>query len=103
MCNLYSMTRAREAMLRLFRVSDNRAAAVEPTPAIFPGYIAPVVRKADDGERELVNLNWGLRAAAERPRTAARHQRARRQDPYQQVLAIVFRAAPLPSAGVAVL
>ena len=60
MCNLYSMTRARDAMLRLFRVSDNRAAFVEPKSSIFPGYVAPVVRKADDGERELVNLNWGF-------------------------------------------
>ena len=60
MCNLYSLTRAREAMLRLFRVSDNRAAALEPQAAIFPGYVAPVVRNAEDGERELVNLNWGF-------------------------------------------
>ena len=60
MCNLYSMTRSREAMLRLFRVGDNRAAAVKPKAAIFPGYVAPIVRKAADGERELVNLNWGF-------------------------------------------
>ena len=56
-CNFYSMTRSREAMLRLFRVGDNRAAAVEPKAAISPGYVAPIVRKAADGERELVNLN----------------------------------------------
>jgi putative SOS response-associated peptidase YedK len=54
------MTRSREAMLRLFRVSDNRAVAVEPQPSIFPGYTAPVVRKAGDGERELVNMSWGF-------------------------------------------
>lgn len=36
MCNLYSLTRAREAMLRLIRVSDNRAAAIELTPANLP-------------------------------------------------------------------
>ena len=60
MCNLYSMTRSREAMLRLFRVGDNRAAAVEPKPGDLPGYVAPIVRKAADGERELVNLNWGF-------------------------------------------
>ena len=60
MCNLYSMTRNREAILRLFRVSHNRAAAYEPRDAIFPGYQAPVVRKATDGERELVVLNWVL-------------------------------------------
>jgi len=28
MCNLYSMTAAREAIIRLFKVADNRAAAI---------------------------------------------------------------------------
>ena len=60
MCNLYSITRAREAELRLFRVSDNRGAAITPLPAIFPGHTAPVVRQTVDGERELVNLSWGF-------------------------------------------
>jgi putative SOS response-associated peptidase YedK len=54
------MTRAPEAVLRLFRVGHNRAAPIEGRNAIFPGYVAPVVRMADDGERELVNLNWGF-------------------------------------------
>lgn len=60
MCNLYSMTTAREALIRMFRVSDNRASAVDPLPAIFPGHTAPVVRHAGDGERELVLLSWGF-------------------------------------------
>ena len=30
MCNLYAMTTSREAVLRLFRVSDNRAVTFEP-------------------------------------------------------------------------
>ena len=47
-------------MLRLFRISDNRAAAINSQLAIFPGYIAPVVRTASDGARERVNLNWGF-------------------------------------------
>jgi putative SOS response-associated peptidase YedK len=51
---------AESAILRLFRISHNRAAAYEPRDAIFPGYQAPVVRKAADGERELVVLNWGF-------------------------------------------
>ena len=41
-------------------VAPDRAAAIEPKPAIFPGYAAPIVRRAADGERELVNLNWGF-------------------------------------------
>ncbi len=60
MCNLYSMTRNREAIIRLFRVPHNRATAIEPLPAIFPGYQAPIVRSTDDGERELVMMSWGF-------------------------------------------
>ncbi len=60
MCNLYSITAAREAMLRLFRVGHNRAAATTARDAVFPGHMAPVVRQAADGERELVELSWGF-------------------------------------------
>jgi putative SOS response-associated peptidase YedK len=64
MCNLYSLTRNRDAILRLFRVSHNRAMAFEPMNAIFPNYSAPVVRHAADGEdasvRELVLMSWGF-------------------------------------------
>lgn len=60
MCNLYSITAAREAMLRLFRLGHNRAVAFEPLPAIFPGHIAPVVRLAADGEREMLPMSWGF-------------------------------------------
>ena len=49
MCNLYSKTSAREAVLRLFRVGHNRAAAFAPASAIFPARAAPVVRIAQDG------------------------------------------------------
>lgn len=60
MCNLYSVTRNHDAIARLFRVPHNRAAAFEPLPAIFPGYQAPIVRLAADGEREIVVRNWGF-------------------------------------------
>lgn len=60
MCNLYSMTRVPEAVRRMFGVAHNRAVAFDPVPAIFPGYVAPVIRKAADGERELVTMNWGF-------------------------------------------
>jgi putative SOS response-associated peptidase YedK len=60
MCNLYSLTTNRQGVLRLFRVSHNRATAFEPKDAIFPGHAAPVVRVAEDGERELVYMSWGF-------------------------------------------
>lgn len=60
MCNLYSMTRNREAIIRLFRISHNRAGNFEPKPAIFPGGVAPIIRTAEDGERELATMSWGF-------------------------------------------
>ena len=41
MCNLYSQTEAVEAVRRLFRVTSNRAAAIEPKDAIFPATWRP--------------------------------------------------------------
>ena len=102
MCNLYSMTRNREAILRLFRVSHNRAAAYEPRDAIFPGYQAPVVRKAADGERELVVLNWGF-VLLQKDKAPKRVTNIRDDKAQTQILAHVVRAAPLPRAGVLLL
>ena len=75
MCNLYSMTKARDAVARLFRVSHNRAAAFAPLDAIFPGHLAPVVRRAADGERELVALGWGFVLPRQGPDKQARAPR----------------------------
>lgn len=61
MCNLYSMTRNVGAIRRLLRIPHNRApASMEPLAAIFPSHMAPVVRRTEDGERELSMLSWGF-------------------------------------------
>jgi len=60
MCNLYSELKPREAMRDLFHVSDNRAGAFSPLAAIFPAGDAPVVRAAEDGDREIAVLSWGF-------------------------------------------
>lgn len=57
MCNLYPQTRIVEVIRRLFRTAHNRATAIEAQPAIFPGRTALVIRKAEDGERELVQMS----------------------------------------------
>ena len=41
-------------------LSSNRAASFGPKDAIFPGHVAPVVRCAEDGERESLELSWGF-------------------------------------------
>jgi putative SOS response-associated peptidase YedK len=40
--------------------STSRAGSFEPVSAIFPKHVAPVVRTASDGERELVTMSWGF-------------------------------------------
>lgn len=60
MCNLYSLNKKRDIVARYFRVSHNRAVAFKPTGAIFPRHFAPIVRRADNGEREIVTMSWGF-------------------------------------------
>lgn len=60
MCNLYSQTKDRMTVMMRFRLKENRTAWFEPKDAIFPGNEAPVVRVAEDGERQLEVMNWGF-------------------------------------------
>lgn len=60
MCNLYSMTKGQEAIRRLFRVRRDLTGNLPPLPEIYPDMMAPVVRVANDGERELVMMRWGF-------------------------------------------
>jgi putative SOS response-associated peptidase YedK len=59
-CNLYSLNKNKEAVAKMFGVGHNRTVDIPLFPGIFPNYVAPVVRQAADGDRELVNMNWGF-------------------------------------------
>ncbi|WP_170519264.1 SOS response-associated peptidase [Ruegeria atlantica] len=73
MCNLYSNTIPAAAMRQLFDVTveRDRLGNAEPLTAIYPKHMAPVVRKADDGVRELVPLSWGFRTTKKSKKTGA--------------------------------
>src|SRR5271157_4348147 len=60
MCNLYSVTKGQSAIRDLFSVKHDRAGNLAPLPAIFPDQMAPIVRVAADGGRELVMVRWGM-------------------------------------------
>ena len=60
MCNLYSLHTTREEIGKWLKVSQNRMAHFPEQVTMFPGREAPVVRLAEDGERELVNMSWGF-------------------------------------------
>ncbi len=59
MCNLYSNTTPADAMRQLFDVAveKDRLGNAEPLSAIYPKHMAPIVRKDEDGARELVSLS----------------------------------------------
>jgi putative SOS response-associated peptidase YedK len=59
-CNLYSVTKSQDAIRRLFKVERDTTGNLPPLPGIFPDYMAPVVRTAADGARELVSMRWGM-------------------------------------------
>jgi putative SOS response-associated peptidase YedK len=47
-------------MRRLFRVKRDMAGNLPLLPGVFPDTVAPVVRVAPDGERELSLMRWGF-------------------------------------------
>lgn len=60
MCNLYSMTTNQAAIVAIARAMRDVTGNLPMLPGIFPDYMAPVVRNAQDGVRELAMLRWGM-------------------------------------------
>src|SRR5476651_637822 len=60
MCNLYSITKGQAAITAFTRAMRDTTGNLPPLPGIFPDYMAPVVRNASDGVRELAMLRWGM-------------------------------------------
>jgi putative SOS response-associated peptidase YedK len=75
MCSLYSYTKSQDEARRLMRVIADRTGNQPPLPAIFPDQMAPVVRAARDGVREMLPMRWGLPSpqAGGRPVTNVRN------------------------------
>ena len=61
MCNLYSMTKGPQAIRDLARFTRDMTGNLPPLPAVFPDYLAPTVRTAPDGAREMVMMRWDFR------------------------------------------
>jgi putative SOS response-associated peptidase YedK len=60
LCNLYSVTTNQEAIRAFTRAMRDTTGNLPPMPGVFPDYLAPVVRNAPDGVRELAMLRWGM-------------------------------------------
>ena len=60
MCNLYSVTSAQTAIIEWTRAMRDITGNLPPMPGVFPDYLAPIVRNAPDGARELMMARWGM-------------------------------------------
>lgn len=64
MCNLYALTKGQDAIRRLAGAMRDTTGNLPSLPGIFPDYEAPIVRKGEDGMRELVRARWGMPSPA---------------------------------------
>ena len=60
MCNLYSHTKGQAAIIALTRALRDSTGNLPSLPGIFPDTMAPIVRNAPDGVRELMMARWGM-------------------------------------------
>ncbi len=60
------MTKSQAALIELVRAMRDTSGNLPPLPGIFPDYMAPVVRNAPDGVRELAKLRWGMPSSQHR-------------------------------------
>ena len=56
MCSLYNNTSSQVAMRRHFQIARDLARTFPPVPTVYPDTMAPVVRTARDGKRELTMM-----------------------------------------------
>jgi putative SOS response-associated peptidase YedK len=59
MCNLYSITTNKAAIIALFRVVNRYVGNLAPMPGVFPDYKAPIIRIGAE-VRELATARWGM-------------------------------------------
>lgn len=60
MCNLYSMMRARAEAASIAGAMRDINNNNPPMPSVYPDGEAPVVIVAEDGQREMRNMRWGM-------------------------------------------
>jgi putative SOS response-associated peptidase YedK len=74
-CNLYAYRTPQAEARRILSVMTDRTGNQPPLPAVFPSQVAPVVRLARGGMREMLPMRWGLPApqSGQRPVTNIRN------------------------------
>jgi putative SOS response-associated peptidase YedK len=65
MCNLYNVTTTQAAIIAFTRAMRDIAGNLEPSIDVYPDRMAPIVRNAQDGVRELARVRWGLPSSSQ--------------------------------------
>lgn len=76
MCNLYSMTATVDEMRRIFGGFEGDTSNVPAYDEIYPGHMAPVLRRGEGGGLRLDHMKWGFpgpQTAGGRPVTNVRN------------------------------
>src|SRR5688572_1031700 len=60
MCNLYSIRKSRDELIRLFKLAEVDEGVSFDLPAVFPDTMAPVVTLNQNGARRLTMMRWGF-------------------------------------------
>ena len=60
MCNRYRIEVQFDELWQAARPHRDMTNRADPTTEVFPDKLGPVIRNSADGERELVNLTWGM-------------------------------------------
>jgi putative SOS response-associated peptidase YedK len=67
MCNLYSVTTNRQAMIALSKALSDAVGNFPGLPGVYPDYFAPIVRLDANGQREIILARWGLPSLKDEP------------------------------------
>jgi len=65
MCNLYNVTTNQQAIIDFCRALRDLVGNLEPSLDVYPDRMAPIVRNATDGVRELAMVRWGLPSSSQ--------------------------------------
>ncbi|TCM54953.1 putative SOS response-associated peptidase YedK [Rhizobium sp. PP-F2F-G48] len=65
MCNLYNITTNQEAIRAFARAARDVMGNMEPSLDVYPDRMAPIVRNAPDGVRELASVRWGMPSSSQ--------------------------------------
>jgi len=59
-CILCNVTTTKEAIVQFTKALADKAGFNQPSPDVYPGYRAPIVRAGAGGEREIAGAIWGM-------------------------------------------